>query len=324
MHRAQKRIYSSKIKRVRAVSKYQPTLVCLQKNTLMVKKITLLTALLLQGLYGFGQEIKFGVHVDPFFSFLASDYSNVEGDGFNFGVGLGVEAEYQFNAEGNYALTFGADFSFNNGGTLLYKYGGNILPNTDFDNRSDFRNVNGDVPASSQGIPLVAYTRINYRANYVEIPVGLKLRTNELGDSYMRAFFHIPIVKIMVPVSAGARIFSPDASAAGFLDDNDSTRYGIPQTTGSVTERNVWNDITPIQVSLGLGAGVELTPNQDGGLRIYAGVYYHSGLIDITGGFGDQTRFFSPQNPNTPIDEFQDRNPRNGMHNIALRLGVIF
>lgn len=290
----------------------------------MVKKITLLAALLAQVLYSYGQELKFGVHVDPFFSFLGSDYNKVVGDGFNFGTGLGVEAEYRFNAGGNYALTFGADFSFNNGGTLLYEYGGNILPTTEFDSRSDFRNINDQVPASSTGIPMVAFTRINYRANYVEIPVGLKLRTNELGDSYMRAFFHIPIVKIMIPVSGGAKIFSPDADAAGFLDDNDSTRYFVPQTTGSVTEQNVYSDITPIQVSLGLGAGVELTPNSDGGLRIYAGIYYHSGLIDMTGAFGEDTRFFSPQNINSPIDEQQDRNPRNGMHNIALRLGVIF
>lgn len=289
----------------------------------MIKKITLLTALMAQVLYSYGQELKFGVHVDPFISFLSSDYNKVEGQSFNFGTALGVEAEYRFNDGGNYALTFGADFSFNEGGTLLYKYGGNILPNTEFDNRSDFRNVNGEIPANATGIPMVAFTKINYRANYVAIPIGLKLRTNELGDSYMRAFFHIPIVKIMVPVNAGAKIFAPDANADGFLDDNDSTRYAIPQTTGSVTERNVWSDITPIQVSLGAGAGVELTPNSDGGLRIYAGVYYHSGLIDITGGFGGQTTFFSPQNPNS-IDETQSRNPRNATHNIALRLGVIF
>lgn len=290
----------------------------------MVKKITLLAALLTQVLYSYGQDFKFGVHVDPFLSLLGSDYTNVKGAGINFGTGLGIEAEYRFNDGGNYALTFGADFSFNNGGTLLYKYGGNILPNTEFDNRSDFRNVNDQVPASSSGIPMVAFTRINYRANYIEIPVGLKLRTNELGDSYMRAFFHIPIVKIMIPVSGGAKIFSPDTDAAGFLEDKDSTRYFIPQSTGSVTERNIYRDITPIQVSLGLGAGVELTPNNDGGLRIYAGIYYHSGLIDVTGAFGQPTSFFSPQNANTPVNEKQDRNPSNAMHNIALRLGVIF
>lgn len=290
----------------------------------MVKKITLLTAFLAQVLYSYGQEFKFGVHVDPFFSFLSSDYNKVDGAGFNFGTSLGVEGEYRFNAEGNYALTFGADFSFNNGGTLLYEYGGVLLPKTEFDSRSEFRNNKGQVPASASGISMLAFTKINYRVNYVEIPIGLKLRTNELGGSYMRAFFHIPIIKVMIPVTGGAKIFAPDAAAKGFVIDNDSTRYGIPQTTGSVTERDAWSDITPIQISLGLGAGVELTPNADGGLRIYAGIYYHSGLIDITGGFNENTRFFSPTNANSSVNETQDRNPRNALHNIALRLGVIF
>lgn len=290
----------------------------------MLRKIAIITIVLAQVVCAEAQGLKFGVHVDPFLSFLTSDYSNVEGAGANFGTALGVEAAYEFDATGNYALTFGADFNLNNGGTLLYKYGGTLLPNTQFDNRSAFRNNNDEIPTSTDGIAMQAFTKINHRVNYVAVPVGLKLRTNELGDSYMRAFFHIPIVQLMIPVTAGAKIFSPDASAAGYLDDNSPTRYGIPQETESVTERNTWKDVTPFQLSLGAGAGVEISPNSDGGLSIYAGIYFHHGVIDITNGFSGDISFSSPDNVDSPISETQERNPRNALNNIALRLGVVF
>ena len=290
----------------------------------MLRKITIITIVLAQVVYAEAQGLKFGVHVNPFLSFLTSDYSNVEGKNGNFGTSLGVEAAYEFDGTGNYALTFGADFSLNNGGTLLYEYGGNILPNTEFDNRSSFRNNSDEIPTSATGIPLQAFTKINYRTNYIAIPIGLKLRTNELGGSYMRAFFHIPVVKIMIPVTAGAKIFAPDASETGYLDDNTDERYAVPQGTESVTEQGVWKDVTPLQISLGAGAGVELSPNSDGGLRMYAGIYYHHGILDVTGGFGGTTSFSSPDNSNAVIDETQERNPRNAQHNIGLRLGVIF
>lgn len=290
----------------------------------MLKKIAFLTIFLAQVVYAQAQGIKFGVHVDPFISFLDSDYSKVKGNGVNVGTSLGVELDYGFDATGNYSLTFGLDFSLNNGGTLLYEYGGVLLPNSQFDNGNSFRNYVGTAPSSSSGIDMQAFTKINHRVNYIEIPIGLKLRTNELGGSYMRAFFHIPLIKIMIPVTAGAKIFSPDASATGFYDDNDSTKYGVPQSTESVTERNVWSDVTPIQISVGAGAGVEFAPNSDGGLRLYAGIYYHSGLIDVTGGFTGKTVFSSANNVNNVPVDVQERNPRNAMHNIALRIGVIF
>ncbi|CAA6820958.1 MAG: Unknown protein [uncultured Aureispira sp.] len=296
----------------------------------MLKKIAFLTIFLAQVVYVHAQGIQFGVHVDPFISFLDSDYSKIKGSGVNGGTALGVEMDYAFDATGNYSLTFGLDFSLNNGGTLLYEYGGILLPNSELDNRSSFRNYADLQPNSSSGIDMKAFTKINYRMNYIEIPVGLKLRTNELGGSYMRAFFHIPLIKIMIPVTAGAKIFSPDADAVGFYRDSSSTKYAVPEGTESIKEPNVWKDITPIQLSVGAGAGVEFTPNSDGGLRLYAGIYYHSGLIDMTGAFTGQTEFTSAKNvdnpdnsPSTSVNT-QTRNPRNAMHNVALRIGVIF
>ncbi|BDS14048.1 PorT family protein [Aureispira anguillae] len=303
----------------------------------MLRKIAILTILLAQVVYVKAQEIKFGVHVDPFISFLGSQEKQVASDGINGGTALGVEVEYRFTGEENYAITFGLDFALNSGGSLLYRYGGVLFPKTDLD-PTVFRDIaGGALPNNNTGseLDLHAFTKVNYRINYLQLPIGLKLRTNELGGSYMRAFFHIPLIKIMIPVTAGAKIFSPGdvaASANGYVDD--VTGYRIPAGQEASVEPNVWKDITPIQVSLGAGAGVEFTPNAEGGLRLYAGVYYDAGIIDVVGGFGGEMTLRAAatvDDPATAIDESLDinaasktTNPYNMMHNINLKIGVLF
>jgi hypothetical protein len=296
----------------------------------MFRKIFILTLLFANIVYSNAQEIKFGVHVDPAISFLDSDYSKVSADGVNFSFALGVEVEYRFSD--NAAFTFGVDFSLNNGGSILYGYSGVLFANSEFDNAKSFFNMVNVNPSSSTGIDMYAFTKVNYRINYVEVPLGFKFRTEELGGSYMRVFFHLPIVKIMIPVMASAKIFAPQAAANGFEDDINSSKYGVPQASsansvddlGYVVENNVWKDITPIQVSVGAGAGVEFSPTDPDGLRLYAGIYYHSGLLDVTGGFLGKTTYTEALTLTNLLPDSQERNPRNAMHTIALRIGAIF
>jgi len=297
----------------------------------MLRKIAILTTLLTHVVFAQAQEIKFGVHIDPAVSFLDSDYSKVKGDAVNFVFALGLEIEARFTE--NVGLTFGLDFSLNNGGSLVYNYGGVLFSQSDMDNISSFKNTNNQSPdqvspGTLTGVDMYAYTKVNYRINYIELPIGLRLRTAEFGGSYLRAYFHIPLIKIMVPVSAAAKIFAPVAAQAGFENDKDPLKYGIPQSStegeGFVVEPNVWKDITPIQVSVGAGAGVEFNPSDPDGLRLYAGVYYHSGLIDITGGFLDGTDFKAATTTTNPTPVAQKKNPRNALHNIVLRIGAIF
>ncbi len=303
----------------------------------MLRKIAILTIILAQVVYTQAQEIKFGVHVDPYISFLDSDYQKVAGDAVNGGTSLGVEVEYRIGEGGNAAFTFGLDFSINQGGSLLYTYGGKIFNNSEFDNAKSFKDIGGIIPMDTSGavitsgIDMFAYTKVNYRINYIDIPVGFKFRTDEFGGSYMRAFFHIPLIKIMIPVTASAKIFAPEAAATGFA--TDQTGYGVPQASdpnsvdglGYVIEPDVWKDITPLQISIGAGAGVEFAPSDPDGLKLYAGIYYNTGIIDVTGGFSpDKTTFTEAQTGGLTNLDSQIRNPRNALHNISLRIGCIF
>lgn len=287
----------------------------------MLKKIALLTILLGYIVSAQAQGFKFSVHVDPIISFLDSDYNQVEGAGIAGALALGVEVERYFAEGENYAITFGLDFSLGKGGTLLYKYGGVLLGNTDLDKNSYIDNdTKANKPLSGENLHLSSFTRIKYSVNYVEIPVGLKLRTNELGSSYMRAFFQIPLIKVMIPVIAQGRVFTPNTEADGYVEDD--LGYIVPEDIKSSPEKNIYSEIFPIQIGIGAGAGVEYSPNSEGGLRLFAGIYYDYGVLDVVG--RKKINYEEPLTAATTNRETKNLNPRNALHNIALRIGVTF
>jgi len=277
----------------------------------MLRKISLITLFVISVLSLHAQGVKFGVHIDPGVSFMNSSEKSVVADGANFNFAFGVEGEYYFADGENYSVTFGANFGVNRGGKLKYPGGGFLLPNSTLDNTSYFNNLT-DIAAnitntSGKELELVPNTSINYNINYVELPVGFKLRTNELGQSYLRAFFHLPVLTFMVPVSATATINAPESS--------DPTISGY-YTKGDVKNENVYKDVVPFQLMIGVGAGVEFSPNEEGGLRLIGGFYYNYGFIDAV----QKNKIYDFNNPRG----LSDSNAITGFHNIGLRLGVIF
>lgn len=266
------------------------------------------------------KPIKFGVHTAPTISFMGSNERRVVPAGANVGINVGVEMEFYFNQKDNYALTGGVAFLSGVGGRLRYEYanGGVLLPNSELDQLSFQAQINGqteNLPGVGDNAYLTPNTTVRYRTNYLAVPLGLKLRTNELGSSFFRAFFHIPIITPMFAISARGSINAPGPNDGGGLDDVQA--FADSEFTGPFhgesTRENIYRDVFPLQVTLGLGAGVEFSPQEEGGLRLIGGIYYESGLIDVTKRHG----------PAVLISERQ-QNPRTGFHLISLRLGVIF
>jgi hypothetical protein len=281
----------------------------------MLRKFSLLTAFMACVVYTQAQGFKFGVHVDPLISLMASNDKKVVPDGANFGFGFGVEMEYYFSEGQNYAFTFGGNFALGKGGKLSYASGGRLLPKSELDNTVYFNNMTGlaasAVPVvSGENLPLVAGTTVRYNVNYVEIPFGLKLRTNELGQSYMRAFFHLPIVTVGIPVMARATV-NAEKPATNLVPGY----YTVEPSKGE----NIYKDIIPLQFSLGTGAGVEFSPNDEGGLRLVGGFYYNYGFLDVV---KKNELFDDVTVPTAPT--YKENKARTGFHNISLRIGIIF
>lgn len=284
----------------------------------MLRKIALLT-LILANIVCAEAQMKFGVHVEPLVSFSGSSSRSVSATGSNLGVALGLEGEYYFNEDKeNYAFTFGLDFSFNKGGSLQFKTRGQFFPNSNLDRNVFVFNDGSNAYTATNPVELAAGTEVNYSISYLELPVGIKLRTNELGQSYVRAFFHLPIAKIMVPLIARGTFQQYDATGLNVADKNG---YVLENGLESHKEPNIYKDVVPVQVSIGGGIGAEYAPNADGGLRITAGLYYDYGLFDITKGEINMLEYARTSNDYTNII---NENPHNPLQNIALRIGVIF
>ena len=144
-----------------------------------MKKIALLfTFLLFMSAKIYSQtNFRFGFQVSPNFSWLSTDDKFINGNGTNLGLKLGMMGEKYFTNSENYALSFGIGFAFNQGGTLNYDSdgqfeGGNYWPESDLSDPL-FRTL-------PEGINL------KYSIQYIEIPFGLKMRTQEFG--YFRYF----------------------------------------------------------------------------------------------------------------------------------------
>lgn len=258
------------------------------------------------------EKFKFGVHIDPTISFMGSNNKAVTADGSNFAFRFGMQGDVYLDEKQNYAFTFGTGFIMGAGGTLKYRDGGNILQNTELD-KNEFRNNLGAKPASGENLLLPAGTTVKYAVNYVPISAGFKITTNEFAGSYLRAFFHLPTLDVMIPVSARGKVSAPaDGIPSATTDPNYSTQFYAGETSGE----NVYKEIYPIQIMAGVGAGVEWSPTEEKGIRLIGGIYYSSAVIDVN----KSVRMYDPDNKTIN----NATNPRNAFQNIALRVGVMF
>lgn len=261
-------------------------------------------------------KMKFGVHIDPSISFMSSNEKAVEKDGAKMAFRFGVQGDLYFSESQKYALTLGTGFLAGVGGTLTYRDGGRLLSRSDLD-KSSFSNTNGERPTSGENLSFTPGTSIRYGVNYVPISVGFKLTTEELGQSFLRAFFHLPVVEVLIPVSASAKIESNGDVLDNTYGDNGYTGMFRGESKGE----NIYKDIFPINLSAGVGAGVEWSPNDGDGIRLIAGIYYNTGVFDMT----KKINLYDPLDiNNTPDKRYREKNPRNAFQTVSLRIGVIF
>ena len=131
----------------------------------IMKKTTVLLALLTICLGSFAQKkFQLGLQVAPNFSWIKANTDNVENDGLKFGFNYGIMGD--FNFADNYAFSTGIS---------LVNTGGKII-------RPDIQ----DVPNSGLTAKGYGQTTADVRLKYIEIPLTLKLKTNEIG--YLKYF----------------------------------------------------------------------------------------------------------------------------------------
>ncbi|MCB0523481.1 MAG: porin family protein [Saprospiraceae bacterium] len=246
-----------------------------------MKKIVLLSCLLVfigSNLYSQDfRSVRFGLQASPTWSWLRTDDKKIEGLSSNWGLKLGAMGEFYFAR--NYAITTGLGFGFNQGGFLQNGYDRGVFwPKSDL---------------SSPGLDtLPQNAKLHYRVNYVEIPIGLKMRGGSGEDSRMKFYAEIPVFTL------------------GFVTKGTGDIRGT--NTQNSDDENIRPDVNGLSLAWGLGAGVEYEFATNA--TLVAGLAYQRQFTDMT--------------KNKGAVEFQGdwekENSKATANILALKLGILF
>lgn len=224
-------------------------------------------------------KYRFGAQISPTINWMSTNDKRITSNGVSAGFKFGFIAEYYFSK--SYAVTSGLGFSLNQGGSLKYANAGNYWPNI------------AALPDSLRlgATPLAAGTSISYRLKYIEIPIGLKMRTRDFG--FWRFFAELPIFTF------------------GFLN----TAKGDLTTKGAErTSENVSKAINGFNISWGVGLGADYEVSEKTALS--AGLYFNQGFADLT----KDTNVLIKQDSGNAVAE----NSKAISNNLVLKIAVLF
>jgi len=244
-----------------------------------MKKIALILFFGLSVNFVFAQfnDVRFGLQVSPTFSWMSANNNRINSSGSNLGLKLGMLGEFYFRE--NYAFSTGIGFGFNQGGTLQHEWEGYYWEDS-------YRQLTTDT------LPLPSMTKLKYNIQYLEIPIGLKMRTREFG--YIRYFVE-PAITLGIKTQAKGSITGRN------LGDE-------------FEDINIKEEVNALNLAWGISAGIEYSLSETTALV---------GGLGFQVGFADTTRDGSVEiNPNNG-NESEDRSVGKA-HNITVKIGVLF
>lgn len=215
------------------------------------------------------QGFAFGFKLGPGFDWTGSTTGAAQSEGMRTGFGVGVVAEYYF-AE-NYAIVSGINVNMNRGHYSFYN--------------------------ANDSLTLINPFRVDryYKSTVYEIPLMLKMMTNELGNLPLRAY---------AQVGGGLGY----AERVKVKDDN-AIDY-------AATDREFSN----LRASLKIGAGAQYALDES--TRLFAGVYFSHDFINNINSV--RPNYYG----NYIVDgkPIGDRDPKLNMvqNRIGIEVGVLF
>ena len=198
-----------------------------------MRRIILLSAIILFTLTTNAQKVSGGLSFSPILSWVKTDNQSVETDDKRFSFGYGAFIDYNFTDN----FSFSSGININELGGKL-KYTDSLM--FEYEGKLD---------------TLPAGTRVMYKVRYVEIPISIKGKTNEIG--YFTYF-----------MKAG---LSPMFrwKASGDIEHSDE-----------VENINIKEEVRLFNLAFHIGAGFEYSLG--GNTAIITEILYYNGLADIT------------------------------------------
>jgi len=191
------------------------------------------------------KKFRMGLNVSPSVDWFQTTTAGLDLEAVRVKFGAGLTGEYAFG--NNYALTFGLEYK-GAGGALAFQ-------NAYYLSKEDLN------------APFELKTR-NYRYDYVNIPITMKLMTNEIGY-----FTYFAQVGVDLSILASAKGYDK-----GNLVSVDS--LGLPAFTAKERDyRDIYGSSSFGQVRLRVGVGAEW--NFSGNTSLVFSLTYHHGFIDM-------------------------------------------
>lgn len=232
-----------------------------------MKKLIFTSVIVLFTLISFSQKARFGIVGSPEINWMKPDTKDVTSKGIKFGISYGLNFDIPM---GNNAAFSSGIFIDNCGGKIVYN---DTIPFFTIDNESKPDTIDERFI-------------VDYKLQYLSIPLGLKLKTNEIG--YITYFANVGLTP-QLNIGAKAKV----ESNTEVLIDNAK----IPR------------EITTVILNYFIGAGIEYSLS--GSTALLVAVYYNNGFMDLTGISVDKSRF-------------DGKNYKIILNNVALKVGIMF
>lgn len=216
----------------------------------------------------------FGFKVGPNLNWTGSPTLSAEREGSRMGLDLGLVAEYYF--DDNYAIVTGVNVDF---------LGGHYS----FDNA---------IQKDTLGNPDIFRVDRIYKNTLYEIPLMLKMVTNELGD--------LPL-----------RIYAQVGAGVGYVPQKVKVKDAIGNADAPLEWSITDGEYNPIRVSLKIGGGAQYALDES--TRLFAGIYFsHDFLNNIAPG-----KYRNYYNGDKEVGE-RDPKLKVLQNRISLEVGVLF
>ncbi|MGB0917094.1 MAG: outer membrane beta-barrel protein [Flavobacteriales bacterium] len=244
------------------------------------------------------KKFKIGFNLSPAVDFFQPNTEGVDLDQAKMKFGYGMMAEYAFT--NNYAIGFG----------LEHKMGGSSL---DFGADADARYLD---QSDKEEYRLLTRT---HRYDYVNLPITLKLMTNEIGYFTYFGQFGVDVSVLVSSKAKDLRQLVTDSvdGMGAFVSESFSDAAETDNFLGR------YNQSMFVNVKLRVGAGFEW--NFSGNTSLVVSVSYHNGFIDL---------MKDPDGDKVANDEGLFRYDENrakqpfelsaNLHHVALNVGILF
>ena len=206
----------------------------------------------------------------PGISWISSDDNTIETKGFRLSYKIHAMADYALNDR--FSITGGVGLSLAMGGKMKYQKGGDLWSESKL--------------SVARGDSLPDGVQLGYFINYIDFPIGFRMRTNQFGK--FRFFAHMPELSLGLRTRAKGSIEGQGVSSSG---------------------EQIKSQIGFLNFGWGIGAGTEFYYSEK--LTLTGGIRFFQSLTDIT---DDSGRF----------RDGSKENSKGVIHNLDLRLGIIF